>query len=227
MSSTATAVISKFRTRYPSCSATNASLYLQDVLKELYSRLDIRQVDITVSLTASTREYDLNVDVTAIQRAIYKPSADESGWVILSANNIYKLDHTEPSWRLNLTEGSPVTYYIRGVSSSDTAKNVIGFIPIPDTTTSSGYPNVTLVCTQYAEITGSEALPSNLLNDNVLLYGMYYYYSIDRDDAASENRWYKLYEHEIAKNAIHLRNLSGDQDPTTIYSPVHTLTPSI
>jgi len=225
-------VLDRFRHKYPECLATSgnysAQSLLSDVLKELYGRLPIiRQTEVTLNVTDGTREYAFDVDVTAIQEIIYKPTADETGWVVLSATNIDKLDASDPYWRTDLTEGPPDTYYIKGAPDSDTAKNMIGFIPIPDTTTSGGYPIVAMQVTKWAALTASETMPSNLLNDNVLVYGMRYYWAIERDDDNAIQKWKTLYEDEISKNAIHLRNLMGDDDPTYIASPVFTLTQSV
>ena len=86
---------------------------------------------------------------------------------------------------------------------------------------------VAMQVTKWAALTGSETMPSNLLNDNVLVYGMRYYWAIERDDDNAIQKWKTLYEDEISKNAIHLRNLMGDDDPTYIASPVFNLTQSV
>lgn len=228
MPSTATELIAKFRTRYPDCTSANASTYLQDVLKELYGRLPIiRQTEVTINVTDGTREYDFDADATAIQEIIYKPSSDETGWIVLDATNVDKLDAEDPYWRTDLTEGTPYKYYIRGAVSSDTAKNVIGFIEIPDTMTSDGYPIVACQISKYAALTTSETMPSNLLNDWVLTSGMRYYYAQDIGNIEQSEYWRVRYEQEIAKNQNHLMNLMGDDDPMIILSPVFSLTEAV
>lgn len=226
MASTATSVIAKFRTKYPDCSTADAQVILSDVIKEVYTRLQVRNKEITLNVTDGTREYDLDVDITAIHAVIYKPSSDETGWVVLEATNIDKLDATNPYWRTDLSEDDPIQYYVTSSTDTDSAKNVIGFIPIPDTTTSAGYPIVAIKSTHYAALTTSETMPTNLLNDHVLIYGMRYYYALDRDEKTAE-LWESKFEKEMAKNENHLRSLSGDDDPTVLYSPVFTLTQSI
>ena len=228
MASTATVVIAKFNNRFPDCSSADAQVLLSDVIKEIYTRMQVRNKEVTLNVTDGTREYALDVDITAIQAVIYKPSSDESEWVILEATNTDKEDAINPYWRTDLTEDDPTKYYVTSATDTDTAKNVIGFIHIPDTTTSAGYPIVAIQCTHYAALTTSETMPSNLLNDNVLTYGMRYYYAIEKGmDDKEISKWRTLYEDEIAKNTNHLRNLSGDDDPTIIYSPVYTLTQSV
>ena len=226
MASSADTVIAKFRAKYPDCSTSDAQVILSDVIKEVYTRMQVRNKEITLNVTDGTREYALDVDITSIQTVIYKPSSDETGWIILEATNTDKLDALDPYWRTSLDEDDPTKYYITSTTDTDSAKNVIGFIDIPDTTTSAGYPIVAIQSTHYAALTGSETMPSNLLNDHVLMYGMRYYYSLDRDEKMAEF-WENKYEKEIAKNTNHLRGLSGDDDPTIMYSPVFTLTQSI
>ena len=227
-SSTASVVIAKFQGRYPDCSSADAQVILSDVIKEIYTRMQVRNKEVTLNVTDGTREYALDVDITSIQAVIYKPSSDETGWVVLEATNLDKEDALNPYWRTDLSEDAPYKYYITSAVDTDTAKAMIGFIHIPDTTTSAGYPIVAIQCTHYAALTTSETMPSNLLNDHVLMYGMCYYFAIDRGLEDKEiGKWYKLYENEIAKNTNHLRGLSGDDDPTVIYSPVYTLTQSV
>lgn len=227
MATTATNVIAKFRVRYPDCDTTTAQALLDDVLKEVYTRIDIRGKEITLDVTDGTREYDLNVDITSIKEVIYKPSSSETAWVVLRATNIDLLDAQNPYWRTDLTESAPTYYYVRGAASTDTAKNVIGFINIPPTTTSGGYPIIAIQCTQWAQVSTSETLPSNLLNDNVIVYGMRFYWAVEKGLDDQIRKWKELYEDEIGKNAIHVRGLSGDDDPQYLYSPVFTLTPSV
>lgn len=228
MATTATNVIAKFRRTFPDCSTTDAALLLDDVLKGIYSRLPARNTSVDISLTDGTQEYDYNVDITRTQSVLFKETSDPSTWVRLEATNVDELNLKNPSWRSDDTEGSPTKYYVTSAVSSDTAKPVIGFLPIPDTTTSGGYPKVTAFVTQWASLTSSETMPSNFIDDHVIVFGMCYYWAIRSGRDVNEiGKWNKLYENELGRTEVHMRNLNENEDPMEIYSPIHTLTPRI
>ncbi len=224
MASTATQVIAKFRRTYPNCSATDAAELLTDVIKEMYSRLPIRNTSVNLNVTDGTQQYDLNAEFTKVHQVIYKPNANEENWVRLEATNTDKLDLTEPRWRADLAEGTPTHYYITSAVSSDSAKNQIGFLPIPDTTTSAGYPIVTIFGTVNAALTSSETMPDNLLNDNVIVFGMCYYWCLRIKNLPDIQLWENRYQNELTKTEVHLRGLNEAEDPQTIYTVASSLT---
>ena len=224
MASSATTVIAKMRQIYPDCSTTDAQTLLEDVIKEIYLRLPARNTEIDISLTDGTQEYNFDVDVTRIQQVVFKETASVETWVRLDATNIDKLGMTEPDWRLSDTEGSPTTYYITSAVDSDTAKPMIGFLPIPDTTTAAGYPKVTCYVTKYAAISSSETMPSNFLNDKVVMYGMARDWAVLKNKDNDIAKWQKLFEMELAKNEVHMSNLYENENELTIAGPVFSLT---
>ena len=223
MATTATNVIAKFRRTYPNCSSTDAQGLLEDVIKEIYSRIPVRNSSVNVNLTDGQQSYTLNAEITKIHQVIYKPNANEENWVRLDGTNTDKLDLTEPRWRTDLAEGAPTTYFITSSPSSDSAHNHIGFLPIPDPTTSGGYPIVTIFGTINATLSTSETMPENLLNDNVIVFGMCYYWCLRIKNLEDIGLWENRYLNELTKNEVHLRSLNETDDPQTIYTVASSL----
>lgn len=224
MASTATEVIAKFRRTYPNCSTTDASSLLQDALYNIYTLLQLRNTEIQVSLTAGTREYDLDVNAANILSARYEVNANSTTWTRLDGTSTDELDMQEPNWRGYSTNSTPTRYYVTSAVNSDSAKNVIGFLPVPDTTTSASYPRVTLVITQYASLTSSETMPSNLLSDDVLVYYMCHKWAIRVNDDQSIGKWQALFDVELGRNQAHITRMSGNEDTIRFHLPTNTLT---
>lgn len=224
MASTATEVIAKFRRTYPNCSTTDASGLLQDALYNIYTLLQLRNTEIQVSLTAGTREYDLDVNAANILSARYEVNATSTTWSRLEATNTDELDAHEPNWRGYSVNSVPTRYYVTSAVNSDSAKQVIGFLPRPDTTTTNSYPRVTLVITQYAALTGSEPMPSNLLSDDVIVYYMCHKWAVRINDDQAIGKWQALFDIEIGRNQAHITRMSGNEDSIRYFTPTNTLT---
>lgn len=206
MASTVTQVIDKFQRHYPECGDTRAGEVFADAHREINLRLRLRETVVSVNLTDGTQEYDLAATNQLIMSVVYYESAT-SYWV-LDATTIDHLDTLDPGWRLRITsddEGDPTQFYLRQVVDTDTSKQVIGFIPIPDTTTSAGYPIVKVYCHQEGTITASETLPASLLSDQIYIYKMCSIYAPEHSPEKT-GFWTALYEEEYQRNLIHIKN---------------------
>jgi hypothetical protein len=165
MASTVTAILARFQRRFRQCEATYAQTLFDDAHRTILKKCEVRNTTRTITLTASTRQYDLNAAVFKVHEAYYETSSDPGDWTQLTETNLSKLVNKSPGWRAGATDSTPTLYYITSAVSTDTAKNQIGFDPIPDTTTSGGYPRVQLYVTEYAALSGSETVPENLLDE--------------------------------------------------------------
>lgn len=117
---------------------------------------------VTVSLTAETREYSLSASVMHIWNAAYFTSA--TAYTPLRQTSVDKLDNDYPTWR-NQSSGIPYQYYESG--------GYVGFYPTPNTTTSAGYPKVTLYCQSITTFTAtSDSLPTQINNADPWIYGL-------------------------------------------------------
>ena len=224
MASTANQVIAKFQRTYPDCSVTDAESLLQDALVTVYTGLQIRNTTSAISLTAGTQEYDLNVNATRIIAARYELSANQTTWSRLDATNIDRLNIEEPNWRSYSTNGSPSRYYVTSAASNDTAKSVIGFLPRPGTTSANSYPRVVIEITEFAGLTASETMPSNLPTDDVFVYYMCWKWAVRNNDEKSINKWNVLYASELGVAERFLAKQSENEDGMQFYGPVNKLT---
>jgi hypothetical protein len=205
MGSSVDQVVTKFRRIYPDCGSSRAGEIFADVHREILVRLRLREKTVSINLTDGTKEYDLGDTSLLVMGADYIKSATDGDFINLSPTSVDHLDYDDPSWRARLGEGDPTQYYLRNVESNDTSKQVIGFLPIPDTTTSAGYPIVRVYCHVEGTITTSETVPPQLLSDDIYTTTMAHKYAREKDHKRVDF-WEKESEKEFHKNTIHIKN---------------------
>jgi len=116
--------------------------------------------------------------VLRIWKAAYKAQAGD--FQELKQTNVDRLDDNSPAWR-NYQSSTPYYVYDRGGN--------IGFVPPPDTSTVSGFPIVTLYCSQTSDtpLGIGDSLPSMARTGNAWLYRVL-------------ARWCDMYHPELAQN---------------------------
>lgn len=201
MASTVTQLITKFTQGgfYPDCDATTAESLFNDVYKEILMSLQVRTNSITISLTANTATYDLDESVIRVHEAWYDVDATPANSRLLTQVSLDALRLLYPHERTQYV-GEPRQIYSTSAVSSDSGKQQVGLIPVPETSTSGTYPRLRLVVTQYATLTGSETLPNSILTDDLFLYAMAKKWAV-RQDPEKVAYWTKLYSGEMATNA--------------------------
>lgn len=108
---------------------------------------------VNINLTNGTQEYALADGIINIDDAVYYTSA--TSHFPLRPTNIDSLyEDYGPNWRENVSAGTPYAFYENGGN--------IGFVPAPGTTTSAGYPIVTLHVLQYTALALTDSLPSTI-----------------------------------------------------------------
>ena len=218
MASAVTAIITRFQRRFRGCDSTYAATLFDDAHRLILKKCQVRNTTRVISLTAGTRQYDLNANVYKVHEAYYERSSDPGTWQVINETNTDKLIELSRGWRARSTSSVPWFYYITSTTDSDTAKNQIGFHPIPDTTTSGSYPRVVLYVTEYAALTGAETVPENLLDDDVYLDLMSEMYCKE-----TEHEKHGFYEKEALKsleaNAQHVENLQSHGVDFEIITP--------
>lgn len=201
MASTVDSIIAAFRADiYPGCSAARAQTLFDEAYKRVLKDIKCRTTEVTVSWTAGVREYTLAEVNQQVNFAVCKPSAESGGWAQLEEVSLDLLSVTEPGWTADTDNTSqPTRYYITSAVNGDSADLKIGFDPVPDTTTSGGYPCVVLNVTQFSTLTGSETVPAGLLNDDPYLYYMAWKYAT-RQDKANALGYKAAFEEALAEN---------------------------
>ena len=205
MASTVDQVVTKFRRTYPDCGSTRAGEFFADAHREILVRLRLRETVVNISLVDGTQEYALGDTTLLVNSVVFVNSATEGDFYPLEPTSVDHLDYDDPTWRGRVDEDSPLQFYIRNVPDSDGSKQMIGFLPIPDTTTATGYPIVKVYCQQEGTITASETVPPQLLSDQIYVYKMASLYAAEKDNKRYEF-WETLYEKEYQRNLVHIKD---------------------
>jgi len=157
--------------------ATFLSL-LNDVHQEIIENIRLTpDVAVTVELTAGQQEYALPDTVLRIWEAAYMAQAGD--YQRLKQTNVDRLDDGSPTWR-NYSPSTPSRVYDRGGN--------LGLVPAPDTTTSGGYPIVTLYCSQTSDtpLGIDDSLPAMARTGNAWTYRVC-------------ERWADMYHQEMSQ----------------------------
>lgn len=213
---TASQVIDDFQMRFPDINDANALRLLNMIHKRIVSRLGIRDSTLDISLTDGAREYDLAEAATQIRKAYYVSSATDGDYHELYETSQDKLDLTDGSWRRRPNEEKPLWYYIAtAVTGTRTSKKQIGFDPIPPTTSSGGYPKVTLYITTVDDLQAADAIPTALQDSQIYLDGMSWLFMKEqRDDAA--DFWKIEYEKRVHEEIAFINKMTR-HEPTAYY----------
>lgn len=204
MASTVLKVIGEFRRRYPNCDQPRAKDLFFQAHREILLETRCREETISVSLTDGTRLYDLSSTALLVLGADYMTSATANPKP-LQETHLDDLDEDSRGHRARLTEGTPSRYFLRHPSDSDTSELQIGFDPIPDTTTSSGYPIVRVYAIKEADLTNFETVPPMLKSDEVYLSVMCRDYALEADHQKYPF-WHEVAKAHLAENVRFVRD---------------------
>lgn len=215
-------VVSEMRRKYPACDPTRALELFNKVYREFATRSQIRNSTLSITLTASTAEYDLSSAVYMIHEAYYEESSNPSDWTPLKERSLD--EYITKRWGWRQTQGSsskPVEYYTTSAENSNTSKARVGFWPVPDTSTSGTYPRVRLYVTTIIDLITSDTVPPQVVNTNLFVYGMYALWAADKvpaDLAYNE----ALATREMEKNVQHVKNLQVNLSTERLSLPTLT-----
>lgn len=201
---TASEAISRFRLAYGQCDPDVALDYLNDVMRDLATYYQFLDGSASVSVTAGTREYALSTSsIMARIRSVQwlRSATDRSA---LCQTSTDWLDEHIPTWRemTQTTDRDEPTYVYFTVKSD--GLRYIGFHPIPDETTSSGYPSANLYGSVFGDVSADDSLPDVFPSLRVLTEGMKMFYAQDAD---KENFpfWQTVYFGERSAAAVAIK----------------------
>ena len=208
-------VLDDFVEAYPSVTAARQLVLFLRVYREVLDACGIEEDLQQENLTDGTREYELSYDpiFTRIRAVYYAASSTSS--TILPAVSVDYMDRQVDQWRTTTDTGTPDKYYIRWPDSSGVTtegKLVIGLDPIPDTTTSSGYPILNIYGTEYTILAATDKVPSAFPTMQVFVEGMKAKYSANRDHE-KHDFYQRNFERELHLTKCFLSELTGV--PTT------------
>lgn len=209
-------VIDQAQVAYPDLTNEKGLVYAQQVLDELVAEIPgIRDtVETSISLTAGTREYALGT--TYVARRIHTASYIESATSRKRLELVTKseLDVRVPDW-LQMTDsserGAPIYCYFTDAANAADAKSTrkIGFHPIPDTTTSSGYPIAELRVSTVKTVAAADDIPAAFHHGRVFTAGIKFKYAQDRGSVEEMARFRQEYADERLSLQIILQQASG------------------
>ena len=207
-----------FSEAYTSVTAARQLVIFLQVYREIMNFLGIEEDLQQENLTDGTREYELSYDpiLTQIKAVYYVESATSA--VRLTPVSVDWMDDHVDQWRTTTETGTPDKFYIRYPDSSGVTtegKFVVGLDPIPDTTTSGGYPILNLYGTEYQILAATDKIPAFFPSVSVFVEGMKRDYASNRDQEKYEF-FKRNFEHELHKCHAYLNNQIEDLDSSRI-----------
>lgn len=157
---------------YPSLPDIGAPSTAVDIFNEVHndilSRCGIQTGTETITLAAGTKEYDLQVTARFACTAVYVRSATDGDGTKLQSMSQEEFESRSGDYKFQAS-GTPTHYYISHKSDGTVQ---IGFHPTPDTSSSGGYPNVTLRVGRGATLTAAGNLPLGVKNHTAWVKGV-------------------------------------------------------
>ena len=212
-------VIDGAQRTYPKLTDTDGLVLYKEVLQEVLSFLQIEQGTEDHNLTDGTREYELTYDPQIIGDIVVYYISDSSTAVRLTPVSTDWMDDHVDQWRTTTDTGTPNKFYIDSPTSAaltTQGKIVIGLDPIPDTTTSAGYPIIRIYGVEYEEPSATSDVPQSIPNVRVLIEGIKRNYAMDRDPERYP-LFNKTFRDELAKaQGLINRQLKGLNAPIIV-----------
>lgn len=185
---------------YPQVEDAQALIYFRQVHREILAHAQIETKEQQIDLTAGQREYPL--DDIAVVRAAYlaKSTIDIKK---LAPTSTDWLDEHVPTWRATSEQGEPVRFYVEDAN--------VGLDPIPDTTTSAGFPKLLVYGTDNQALTETDNIPKGIPSIRVYVEGMKRLYASDRDPSRFD-QWDQSYQAELHKTLAAIDATTEDLD---------------
>lgn len=167
-------IVNRIRRHFPDVSETIVLEQLNEVHAELTRDIPLNRSSSTLtSLVDGTREYSLGATVARVWSAHYATTSAEGLGRTLRPTNIEYLDEHRGEWR-NQGDAEPREFYIYAGN--------IGFYPTPPTTSSGGYPRVTLQVTTYDTIVVGTTMPTFTSSHEAWVMGTCERLALERND---------------------------------------------
>lgn len=164
-------VIARFTAACSDCDPTTAASLFDEAHQQLCRKFEVYDSSQNVSVTANERDFSLINTAKKILNVYYKPSAVESGWTQVLPTTQDQLEFYE-NFEKDDQPAIPQRYYIGSrIDTDGQSTNTIVFDKLCPTTTSSGYPIVTVHGQFLIPLSNADSLPDALMG-----YEMVYVY---------------------------------------------------
>lgn len=167
MADTVTTIVDACQYDYPDMTDAKGVEYANVVHRRLLTAFPELRIDTEdINLTSGTGEYSLDEDIYKVHSALYLTAA--STGTVLDETSVTELDNKNAGWRLE-SSGTPTGFYVW----ANTTGQVVGLYPKPNTTTSGGFPKVTLYVTRRpSALTGSDTVFTMLPDSQIYKEGI-------------------------------------------------------
>ena len=164
-------VIARFTVACSDCDSTTAASLFDEAHQQLCRKFEVYDSSQNVSLTANERDFTLINTAKKVVTVYYKPSSDKSGWTQVMPTTQNQLEFYE-NFEKNDQAAVPTRYYLgTRIDTDGQSTNTIVFDKLVPTTTSSGYPIVTVHGQFLIPLENGDDLPEALMG-----YEMVYVY---------------------------------------------------
>jgi hypothetical protein len=170
---------------------------VRDIDRRVLQHIPLYKATEDITLVAGTREYALNEATVRVWHAEYL-EASNSDPEAMQAVQVEWLNQNVSGWR-STSRGRPREYY----TDYNLSDLLIGFNPLPETSTSGGYPTVRCYVSRIrlaAQLT--DTVPKGLTSDEVYKTGIRWLWAQETRLEEAEY-WRGLYEKHLADEARH------------------------
>lgn len=191
--------------------ATLALALCKEVWREICNKAQIEEQEESINLTNGTRRYTLDSSsqtIEKIQSVMYVESATSA--YPLTPTSVDWMDfYARTDWRTTTDVGTPLKYFIVPLDDG-TVK--IALDPIPDTTTSAGYPKIVVYGTSYrGALTTATEVPGIVNEIRLIIEGIKWRHSLDADPARAP-LWSETFNHFLTEFIAHINTQQEDSD---------------
>jgi hypothetical protein len=211
-------VIDRAQARHQSIDSAEALEFAEEVYREFLSKTELGRKAYDISLTAGTREYPLNAAISTIHQVDYVSASGEAKQ--LDHTDVNQLEAFDPGFLSKGKQSTPTHYYIEFEEDAG-IKAKLNLYPIPDTTTSSGFPKITVFGTAIPTFTVATLLPERLSTPDVFVDGILAKWAKlykDSDYQEMQARYDESMNQAIADARNFDRNMTGTYIPSFVTS---------
>lgn len=201
-------VIADFRIGFPDCASADALTLFNRVHSDLLEAIPFKVTNEDISLTSGTYAYSINELTLKIWTYDYLTSATQGRRLVEYEHEAYNRDH--PNWKLT-PSGTPSSVSLWRSGSETTL-----FVhPIPNVTTSGGYPIIRCEVSRSESLATSDYTPKGLGSVDVYITGMAKRYARyrKRDEYAF---WSAQYQEELDRELKTWQRRSVETKPQLI-----------
>lgn len=164
-------VITRFTVACSDCDATLAGSLFDEAHQQLCRKFEVYDSSQNVSVTANERDYSLINTAKKVVTVLYKPSSDKSEWTQVMPSSQNQLEFYD-NFEKDDDPGVPTLYYLgTRIDTDGQSTNTIVFDKLCPTTTSGGYPIVTVHGQFLIPLSDADDMPEALMG-----YEMVYVY---------------------------------------------------